>query len=417
MRIEVGFGDGTQSCEVGEKNLGLVLQQNQVPVELTGQAEVARALATPLGAPRLVQLARPGQRVAIVTSDVTRPLPTWEVLPPVLDELWAAGVDPADVTVVFALGSHRLQTPEEQRRLAGEQAWAQVRCVDSAACAFEHVGQTRRGTPVDIAAPVATADLVVCLGNVEFHYFAGYSGGAKAIFPGCSTPEAIAHNHAMMSDPAARAGQLAGNPVREDLEEAAALVGADFVVNVVLDEEKRIVHAAAGDMTAAHREACAYLDCLYRIDIPRRFDIVIDSQGGAPKDLNLYQTQKALDNAQYAVRPGGVVILVGCCREGFGNATFERWMREATCPDDLLERVVSRFELGGHKASAVAKLMKLADVYLVSQMDPALVREALFTPFATLEEAYAAALAKMGPDAQVLVMPHGGSTVPHVVGE
>jgi len=193
------------------------------------------------------------------------------------------------------------------------------------------------------------------------------------------------------------------------------MVGTDFIVNVVLDEEKCIVKSFAGDAVQAHRAACKHLDSMYRISIPERADIVIDSQGGAPKDLNLYQTQKALDNAKYAVREGGVVILVGRCQEGVGNATCEAWMHEADSPQDIIDRLQSEFQLGGHKAAAIAKVQMLADIYLVSEMNPELARDCFFTPFTSLEEAYAAARAKLGEDASVLVMPHGGSTVPQVL--
>ena len=162
----------------------------------------------------------------------------------------------------------------------------------------------------------------------------------------------------------------------------------------------------------AHREACAYLDRMYKISIPKRADIVIVSQGGAPKDLNLYQTQKALDNSKHAVRDGGVVILVGSCREGLGQPTFEAWMKEAEKPQDIIDHLKRDFRLGGHKAAAIAQVMGHADIYLVSEMEPDFVRSIFFTPFATLEEAYAAAVKKLGADANVYVMPYGGSTLP-----
>ena len=174
---------------------------------------------------------------------------------------------------------------------------------------------------MDIFTPVARADRRICLGNIEYHYFAGYSGGAKAIMPGVSTRAAIQANHSRMVEETSRAGLLEGNNLRADIEEAGAVCGIDFILNVVLDEHKEIIKAVAGDVTAAHRAGCAFLDTLYLKKIPRRADIIVVSQGGAPKDLNLYQTQKALDNAKHAVRRGGTVILVGSCKEGLGEDT------------------------------------------------------------------------------------------------
>ena len=416
MERELEFKIGTRSQRVAvpEEALLGVLEPNEIAAPVTGEAAVRQALASPIGTPRLRDLVRPGEKIAIVTSDITRPMPTWVVMPPLLEELYSAGVRPEDITLVFALGSHRPHTVAEQRHLAGEQAFAQITCVDSDVTDCVHVGVTARGTPVDIDRRVAEADRRICLGNIEYHYFAGYSGGAKAIMPGVSTRAAIQANHSMMVQEAACAGNLDTNPLRQDIEEAAALCGVDFLLNVVLDEHKQILRAVAGDVTAAHRAGCAFLDTLYRKEIDCRADIVIVSQGGAPKDLNLYQTQKALDNAKHAVRDGGVVILVGSCKEGLGEKTFEEWMTSAPTPHSLIERIQREFRLGGHKAAAIAMVLEHADIYLVSDLAPDLVESLFMRPFSTVQAAYDAAAEKLGRDASVLVMPYGGSTLPHV---
>ena len=181
-----------------------------------------------------------------------------------LDELYEAGCRPENITLVFALGSHRPHTEQERRQLAGERAWREIRCVDSNREDCVQFGTTERGTPVNITRVVAEADRRICLGNIEYHYFAGYSGGAKAIMPGCSTQEAIQCNHSLMVDEAACTGNLDDNPLRQDLERATAMVGVDFIVNVVLDEHKHIVRAVAGDWIQAHRAGCAFLDRMYR---------------------------------------------------------------------------------------------------------------------------------------------------------
>ena len=416
MERELEFKIGTrgQRVAVPEEALLGVLEPNEIAAPVTGEAAVRQALASPIGTPRLRDLVRPGEKIAIVTSDITRPMPTWVVMPPLLEELYSAGVRPEDITQVFALGSHRPHTEAEQRHLAGEQGFAQITCVDSDVTDCVHVGVTARGTPVDIDRRVAEADRRICLGNIEYHYFAGYSGGAKAIMPGVSTRAAIQSNHSRMVEADARAGKLAGNPVREDLEEAATIVGVDFILNVVLDAHKEIIRAVAGDVTAAHRAGCAFLDTLYRKEIPARADIVLVSQGGAPKDLNLYQTQKALDNAKHAVRDGGVVILVGSCREGLGEPTFEAWMTAAPTPRSLIDRIQREFRLGGHKAAAIAMVLEHADIYLVSDLEPAPVESLFLRPFSTVQAAYDAAAERLGTDASVLVMPYGGSTLPRV---
>ena len=414
MKLEFGMGAGVQIVDVPEKNLMGVLMSNDVPKGLMNEEEVVRALENPIGTPCLKEIVKPGEKIAIITSDITRPMPTYKVMPALLDELYAAGIKKEDITLVFALGSHRKHTEEEKKKLAGERAYSEIACIDGDASDCVRYGKTSRGTPVDIVRCVAEADRRICLGNIEYHYFAGYSGGAKAIMPGISTRDAIQANHSRMVDENACAGKIAGNPIREDIEEAASLVGVDFIVNVVLDEHKEIICAVAGDITLAHREGCKFLDRLYEKKIAERADIVIVSQGGAPKDLNLYQTQKALDNAKHAVKKGGVVIVVGSCKEGFGEHVFEEWITTAQKPADLIERIAKEFRLGGHKAAAIAMVQQNADIYLVSEMDDETVRKMSMFPFATLQEAFDAAFAAQGEDAKVLLMPYGGSTLPRV---
>ncbi len=412
MKLEFGFGTGVQCVEVPEKNLIDVLMSNDVPRELMNEEEVVRALEHPIGRPRLRDIVKPGERIAIVTSDITRPCPTYRIMPALLDELYAAGCRAEDIALVFALGSHRRQTPEEMQKLAGERAWREIRCVDSDPDDCVHIGVTDSGTPVDITRVVAEADRRICLGNIEYHYFAGYSGGAKAIMPGCSTPAAIQANHSMMVREESCAGNLDTNPLRRDLEQAAAMVGVDFIVNVVLDEHKQIVRAVAGDLTLAHREGCRFLDGMYLKPLERRADIVIVSQGGAPKDLNLYQTQKALDNAKHAVRPGGAIILIGSCKEGLGSKVFEEWLLSAPTAHSMIERIGRDFQLGGHKAAAIAMVLENAEIYLVSDMPDALVERIFLKPAHSAQVALDAAFARLGPDATVLAMPYGGSTLP-----
>ena len=414
MKLEFGLGTSTQVVEVPEKNLIGVLRAKPAPTIASEEEEVRRALREPVGAPPLRQVVRPGEKIAVITSDITRPMPTRKVMPALLDELYAAGVKPEDITLVYALGSHRRQTDEERRRLAGERAWNEIRCVDCDPDDCVHLGVTSAGTPVDITRVVAEADRRICLGNVEYHYFAGYSGGAKAIMPGCSTRAAIQSNHSMMVRAEAAAGNLKTNPVRRDIEEAAALCGIDYILNVVLGEHKEILRAAAGDVTLAHRELCAFLDKIYLNELPQAADIVLVSQGGAPKDLNLYQTQKALDNARHAVRQGGIIILIGSCREGLGARVFEQWMTTSPSPEAMIERIGRDFQLGGHKAAAIAITLQKAKIFLVSELEDEFVRSIFLTPQPSAQAALEQAFRELGGDASVLAMPFGGSTLPRV---
>ena len=416
MKLSIGYGTGVQRLDMDEGHLlGVLAPKPQEDTHSQEEEEVVlEALGAPIGTPRLAQLAHKGQKVVVITSDITRPLPSYKILPYVVDELVSAGVVEEDITVVLALGIHRKHTSEEIQRLCGPEVYSRVRCIDSDVDDVVHMGRTKAGTPVDIFTPVAKADIRIGIGNIEYHYFAGYSGGAKAIMPGVSTREAINANHSMMVDEDAVQGKLEGNPVRQDLEEAIGLCPLHFIVNVVLDENKRITHCVSGHFIDAHRVGCKLLDEVYSIKIKAPADIVVAAQGGHPKDINLYQLQKALDNAKFAVKEGGVIILVGACGEGLGEDVFEEWILGASEPRELVERIGADFQLGGHKAAAIAMVLAHADIYLVSEMDDGLVERMFMKPFSSVQQAYEAARIALGADARTIVMPYAGSTLPSV---
>lgn len=411
--VTLGYGQSTQAVALPSHDI-LWIQERELPSSRSGEeALIRRALRAPAAMPPLRRLVQRGQRVVIVVSDITRPCPTWRLLPLVLSELQAGGVAEENVRIVFALGSHRCLNTAEQASLVSPAIFDRVCCGDIGAGPFVEVGRTTRGTPVQVFQPVVEADWRICLGNIEYHYFAGYTGGAKALLPGVCSVDTIRANHSWMVEPSAMAGRIAGNPVREDMEEAATLVGPTFLLNVVLDGEKRIVAAVAGDLTKAHRQGCRKTDELYRVPIPQRADIVLASAGGWPKDINLYQGHKALENAALAVRDGGIVILVAECGEGLGHSAFAEWMTCGDGPEVLLRRIREHFVLGGHKAAAIAKTLRRGvRIFLVSALQADLVRKMTFVPFASAQEALIAAQSAMGHAASLAVMPHAGSTLP-----
>lgn len=412
MHVQIPFGKSALELDIPDRNYLQTLLPNPVSEQPGGDAEVLRALENPIGSKCLRELVKPGQKVVIVTSDITRPMPSYRVLPHVLKELNDAGIPDRDITVVFALGSHRAHTEEEKIKLVGEAVYHRVTCLDSQG-EFVHMGTTSRGTPVDIFKPVAEADVRICLGNIEFHYFAGYSGGSKAIMPGVSTRNAIQCNHSRMVQEAAHAGAITGNPIREDIDEVCErFVPITFLVNVVLDEKKQICRCFAGHFIEAHRAGCRFLDQLYKIRIPRLADIVVVSAGGYPKDLNLYQAQKALDNAKHAVRDGGCILWVASAYEGLGEKVFEKWMTGHRSPHEMIDHISQDFQLGGHKAAAIAMVLERADILLYSDLAPEFVRSMHLTPCSDLQAGLNEALTKYGGQASVLVMPYGGSTLP-----
>ncbi|MFZ5918529.1 MAG: nickel-dependent lactate racemase [Chloroflexota bacterium] len=412
VELELPYGHGALKARLPDTNLQGVLLPKQSAAPADEATLLREALENPIGAARLCEMVRPGQRVSIVTSDLTRPCPSERLLPPLLAELAAAGVPDDDVTVILALGLHRPMTGAEMETAVGAAVYRRLRVINHDPADCLRLGVTAAGTPVEMFRPLVEADFRICLGNLELHYFAGYSGGAKAMLPGCASRATLNANHALMVRPEARAGRLDGNPVRADLEEGAALLGVNFILNVVVDGH-RIVGAVAGDVTSAHRRGCELVAARGIVEIEQPADVVLVSAGGHPKDLNLYQAQKALDNAAYAVRDGGALILAAECPEGLGNRTFESWLTNAT-PDELLARIQQEFVLGGHKAAAIAAVLRRAAVYLVSALPEELVCRCGMIPFAGLDAALAAALDEASPGARVLVLPQGGSILPLV---
>lgn len=415
MKFELGFGKCISTVNINKNNLLGLLEPNQIKCESAGIQEVKRALAEPICTKRLKDIVKRGEKIVIITSDITRPMPSKLVLPEILDELFQACIEISDIKIVFALGSHRKQTEEEKRYLVGDRIYSKIECVDSDISDHVHMGMTSNGTPVDIFRVVAEADRRICLGNIEYHYFAGYSGGAKAIMPGVSAISAIQANHGRMVEKGAKAGEMDHNPVRKDIEEVVNLISIDFILNVVLDEKKNIIKAVAGHYIQAHREGCKFLDQLYKVKIKQLADIVIVSAGGYPKDINLYQAQKALDNARHAVRNGGIIILVASCQDGLGEEVFEKWMLKADSPQWLIDEIQKNFVLGGHKAAAIGMILQNSKIFLVSNLAKNFVKQLFMEPFENVEDAVNMAFEELGRDAGILLMPYGGSTLPVLV--
>lgn len=414
MEFAIKYYKDLVSFQIPDENVLGEILPNTCPSVESEEKEVKRALSEPFDSPLLSDVVRPGEKVVIITSDITRPVPSRIIIPCLLDELRKAGVENKDITVVFGLGSHRKQTEEEQKNLVGEEVYGQVRCIDSNPDDCVHLGTCKNGTPVDIFRTVAEADRRILVGNVEYHYFAGYSGGMKAIMPGVSSKEAIQANHKNMIRPGAFAGNLVNNPVRDDIEEVRNFINVDFIVNVTLDDHKKIAFAAAGHPVTAHRKACEFLDKIYKKKVKEPADIVVVSTGGYPKDINLYQAQKSIDNVKHIVKKGGIMIVAASCKEGYGSIPFTKWINQYNSPTERIEEIRKHFELGGHKAAALGLVQENADIYLVTDMDDESVTKANMIPFHDIQTAVNHALEKMGKNATVYIVPVGGSTLPVV---
>jgi nickel-dependent lactate racemase len=397
--------------------LGLIEPREKQGVS-DAKAEVERALKEPINSKRLIEIVKPEHKVAIVVDDATRPAPSHLMVPPLLGELNSAGVKGENITIIFGCGTHRAVTQEEAVQLLGEAVLKRVKAIshDCRAKDLVYVGTTRTyGTKVYLNRVFAEADVKILTGDIGFHYYAGYGGGRKSVLPGVAGEETIKHNHAMLLHPDSKTGVLNGNPIHEDMVEAARLAKVDFILNVVCNSKGDVVRAFAGDLEQAFLEGVKLVDEMYRVPVNRKADIVVVSPGGHPADVNLFQAYKGIDGALEIVKRGGVIVLVAECPEGHGNQVFYDWMVRF---GDLkaVEREVKRnFVLGGHKAYYLLKALQKVQIILVSTMPDYYATNIFKLKTARgVNDALNEAFRTVGKNAKVWVMPYGNFTLPEV---
>lgn len=417
METSLQYGKTTIPVTLPDRNLLGVIRAETVTGLADPQGAVLAALADPIGTEPLRRLAsrKKEGKVVIVVNDVTRPTPYEHMLPPLLAELAAAGIQPGQICFVIATGIHRDNTEAENRKIFTEPVVETYRFINhNCRENLVKVGTLSDGTDLVINREVAEADLLITTGLIGLHYFAGYSGGRKSILPGVAREDLIARSHSQMTDPRATAGNYRDNPVHAIMMEAARKVGVDFILNVVTNDRKEIVGVVAGDLEVAWLEGVKLCERLFTVPVAAPADVVVASAGGYPKDINVYQAQKALENAAVATRPGGTVILAAACNEGYGEEVFARWMREAASIDDIFRRFARGFELGGHKAYAIARILREKEVILVSDLPPQEVKNLFFQPAASVAAALELIEAKYGPDYKALLFPQAGMVLPRL---
>ncbi len=369
MKIKIPYGRGQISLDIPDRNVLDIVSGETDSFKPDEERIINKSLKNPIGSKSLSEIARGKKSACIIASDITRPCPSYKFLPMLIEELNKGGIGNIDIKVVLALGIHRWHTEGEKRKLVGDYVYRNVKVVDSNGKKAKLIGHTSKGTPVEVFKEILSSDILIVTGNIEYHYFAGYSGGAKAVMPGVCTRDSIRSNHSMMLEEKAAAGNFDSNPVRQDIEEAGKIAGIDFIFNVILDDGKNIIAAVAGKNNEAYLEGIKKYDSIYKKEVGEAANIVITSQGGYPKDMNLYQSQKALENIKGIVTENGTIILVASCCEGFGEDIFERWMAGSRDYQYISQKLKEKFVLGGHKAVAVARLLTRAKVLLYSDFD------------------------------------------------
>ena len=368
MKIDILYGKEKIALEIPDKNIqDIICGGENSSLNLDENTIIKQALNNPIKSAILHEIVRGKKSVGIIASDITRLCPSYKFLHQLVEELNKGGIENQNIKILLGLGIHRKHTDDEKRKLVGDYIYEHIKIEDSDILNTQLIGHTAAGTPVEVYKGALECELLIATGNIEYHYFAGYSGGAKAVMPGICSRNSIQFNHKMMLEENAAAGNFYNNPVRQDIEEAGKLAGIGFIFNVILDDKKNIIAAIAGKNNEAYIDGIRKYDSIYKREVSQPADIVISSQGGYPKDINLYQSQKALENVKEIVTKNGTIILAASCSEGFGEDIFEEWM--ANCKDyELISNNLKKnFILGGHKAVAISKILSKTEVFLYSE--------------------------------------------------
>ncbi len=404
-----------------------VVESRPVPPLSNPEAAVAEALTHPVGSPPLRERARPGDRVCIVFTDITRASPDHLLVPALLRELEAAGVRDKDITLLCGIGMHRPSTQEEKVAKLGAEVVARYRVIDNEPRnpgALVDLGVTPGGVPVQVHRAAVEADLLIATGIVEPHQYAGYSGGRKTVAVGAAGEALIAHTHgpAFVDHPGTRLGRIEGNPFHEAVTEAARRAGLRFILNAVLDDEHHILKVAAGDPEAAFLELVAFARTVYEVPIPQQYDVAIGGVG-YPKDTNLYQASRAPSYLHFAptpvVRKGGYYIIPARCEEGAGEGVGEQRffaaLRDAPDIQFILDDARRHgYPPGQQRAFVIAKVLEEARIIIVGSEHPDVVAACKMIPAATMEEALEIVVRDLGADLDVLIVPHALLTLPVV---
>jgi nickel-dependent lactate racemase len=358
--------------------------------------------------------------VAIANNDKTRPVPLKILLPPLLQRLNEIGIADSAITLIVAVGTHAPMAEKEFADLLPAEILSQYRvtthdCDNNAN--LINLGETVRSTPVWCNKIFAQADLRISLGNLEPHQFVGFSGGVKTAAVGLAGRETVTRNHSMMLDPRANIARYDDNPARQDIEEIGKLIGVHFALNSVINENKQIVAVLAGDPREVMQCGIPIVLDLYQVQVDAPFDLVITSPGGHPKDINLYQAQKALAHATFVTRENGTVVLCAACPEGTGSSHYEEWIAGKTSHAQVIETFKREgYRIGAHKAFQISRDAIRERVLFVTEMKPAFVRQLLLTPHATIDKALAIALRDLPRDARIGILPYANATIPVLKG-
>lgn len=419
MEIKLSYGQHGLLVNFPEESR--VIRSRYAPGCQDESKAIQEALRNPIQSAPLAEQVRPGDRVVIVHTDITRATPNNRLLPVILATLEDAGIQPENITLLNGLGTHRPQTEIELRRMLGDAVFERYRCLQHD-CRDDHnlvdLGVTSFGNKVRVNKTYLEADIRILTGFIEPHLFAGFSGGPKAILPSLSGLESVGTNHSVknIAHPQATWGITNGNPVWEEMKEVALKTNPTFLVNVALNRDNTITGVFAGDMVAAHARGCEYVSQYAMVPVHETFDIVVTTNSGYPLDQNLYQSIKGMRAAQRIVKQGGAIICVAACEEGVpAYGGYAQLLQRGASPQGVLAMVSAPgfLEHDMWQVQLQAMVQLWADVYVYSHgLTTREIEEALFLPCRDIPGTIRELQEKFGKKASIAVLPEGPQTIP-----
>ena len=417
---EIELAYGTRSVKFTSDTSRLITLANDFATEgpLT-DVEIGQAMDSPIASPPLDEVVSSGDSVLIVVSDATRATASPQIVNLLVRRLIQVGVTPGNLAIIFATGIHRPVTQEEKIELLTPFIVQRVRILTHDAYDpgnLISLGTTARGVPVAVNKALKEFSKTILIGGINFHYFAGFTGGRKSVCPGLASAPTIEATHMLALDfdrggrqKGVGVGLLDGNAVHEECERVTALVNPAFNINTIVNEKKRATRVFCGDWKLAHRVACDQYLASNSIEIGAKRDLVIASCGGFPHDINLIQAHKALEMASYACKDGGAIVLLAECHDGLGRRDFLKWF-ESPDSGSLENRLREQYEVNGQTAWSLLTKAERFRVHLVSKLSPDTVRKMHMEPSANLDDA----LVKLGRWETGFVMPRGAAVLPRL---
>ncbi len=415
MEVTLDYGRTGLKVRLPDRNVVKTLRYKEAPPLEEPEQALRQVLENPTGTPPLAQLARGRKNACVVICDVTRPVPNRLILNQVLSTLEEAGIPRQEILILVATGLHRETTREELLEMVGPEILQNYRIENHHGTVLEehtYLGDSPRGVPIWIDTRYVQADLKITTGLIEPHLMAGYSGGRKVICPGLAALETVKvwHSPQFLEHPKADCGHLEGNPVHEENTWIAQRAGCDFIVNAVMDDQRRSLQFVAGDMIRAFEQGVQFVAQVVRDTVPEPVDVVVTSSAGYPLDTTFYQAIKGMTGALPIVKQGGTIILAASLSQGVGSPEFQRLFEENPSLEVFMERILGRdyFVLDQWQLEELAKVRRKAQVKVVSDGLPAETINRLFVEAApSVEAALEDCLRQYGPEATVAVIPKG----------